>query len=286
MGKTESKHGWQGVDTAEPDVESTPELAKKKLMGDPRSPTDEILRTPIETDLMKSWDPRSPTEDILRTPLAVTERLEDPREPTEGIERTPLLTDAPTFVFQADILDSISEERGSGPGDGAMEAVDDREQDEEEAEDEKNVRYASSFKEEIARSLPDDENDVDDISEKLQKIGLIEGGKKRRAKSSSQSPRRSSYTVLATELNDPDSVGTSPSRFSQKRMSVPTIGSRKKGVYGKLSRSAEEGEDECERVALSSRNFDPTFVGVNSSFDKIGFGVGENEDSSTLVSVN
>ncbi|KAK3580051.1 hypothetical protein CHS0354_028622 [Potamilus streckersoni] len=78
--------------------QATPERrdCHARLLGiDPRSPTENINRTPIivlktPDDVI---DPRSPTCGIIRTPIILDKVIEqegDPRSPTPGIERTPL----------------------------------------------------------------------------------------------------------------------------------------------------------------------------------------------------
>ncbi len=79
-------------DAAGGDANHTP-LSNRRLvkLRDPRSPTDDVTRTPIivpkpGTSTDDSFeDPRSPTIKIARTPIPDT----DPRSPTEGVSRTP-----------------------------------------------------------------------------------------------------------------------------------------------------------------------------------------------------
>ncbi|XP_038061457.1 uncharacterized protein LOC119732132 [Patiria miniata] len=99
MGTTDSKadhdtthlQGTQDKPTDEADGNHTP-LSNRRLvkLRDPRSPTDEVQRTPIIVpkpgEVDDSFeDPRSPTTKIARTPIPET----DPRSPTEGVSRTP-----------------------------------------------------------------------------------------------------------------------------------------------------------------------------------------------------
>ncbi|KAL8584110.1 hypothetical protein ACOMHN_011725 [Nucella lapillus] len=76
---------------------------KRQLPVDPRSPTDDIARTPIIVDSasseLRGFDPRSPTCGIARTPIIVDSasselRGFDPRSPTCGIARTPIIVDS------------------------------------------------------------------------------------------------------------------------------------------------------------------------------------------------
>ena len=129
MGKAGSKQGWKGLDTDDPDRdrdEASPERPTKSLMiiDDPRSPTQEVERTPIQAlDKDKKHeevdDPRSPSSNVPRTPLEQKPPLhkldlssEDPREPTSGVDRTPLNKENKTFI-QQDILGAIEEEQGN-----------------------------------------------------------------------------------------------------------------------------------------------------------------------------
>lgn len=91
MGASESKGNTHEHLSEEQNV--TPIQNRRVLkLQDPRSPSEDINRTPIVTDTTDFQDPRSPTAEICRTPV---EETTDPRSPTEGIPRTP----ANPFIF-------------------------------------------------------------------------------------------------------------------------------------------------------------------------------------------
>lgn len=280
MGKAESK-GWEGVDS-DPDVEATPETPRKHLVihasddvvydnDDPRSPTNAIARTPLRKAPPDLLDPRSPNDDVARTPFEGKRIVDvaDPREPTEGIERTPLLPEAPTNIFfQSDLLDPIGEEskREREEGEEEREA-------EEAGEGEEEVRFVAS-----SSSFPGEKSP--DASFALENVAFGAGGKKKRVKSMSQSPRRSSYSALGSfEEDEVPSPGTS------QRKSLPVINSgsvgRKKSWYGKLDQTDEV---ESERIALNDCNFDHV-ISNTTGYQKIISSGFEDEENSALVPV-
>ncbi|XP_071806103.1 uncharacterized protein [Asterias amurensis] len=67
-----------------PIIVPKPGLSTDDSFEDPRSPTIKIARTPIP-----DTDPRSPTEGVTRTPCPFT--YPDPRSPTINVARTPML---------------------------------------------------------------------------------------------------------------------------------------------------------------------------------------------------
>ena len=296
MGKAESK-GWEGVDS-DPDVEATPEMPRKHLVihasdddvvydnDDPRSPTNAIARTPLRKAPPDPLDPRSPNDDIARTPFEGKRVVDvtDPREPTEGIERTPLLPEPPTnFFFQSDLLDPIGEESKREKEEG-KESMGEREA-EEAGEGEEEVRFVAS-----SSSFPGEKSP--DASFALENVAFGAGGKKKRMKSMSQSPRRSSYSALGSFEED-----EAPSPGTLQRKSLPVINSgsvgRKKTWYGKLDQTDEvESElqsfnamhSDSERIALNDCNFDHV-ISNSAGYQKIISSGFEDEENSALVPV-
>ena len=93
-------------------------VKKKEFLNqnewDPRSPSDGIIRTPIQLNsecVMILDDPRSPSYGIDRTPIVqpdykskpvvCKQNLSDPRSPTVEINRTPLTVTTASGIFLA-----------------------------------------------------------------------------------------------------------------------------------------------------------------------------------------
>lgn len=111
MGALTSKH----VDEIVGDVKSQSTPKVKKIPFDPRSPSDDITRTPItmlttpesnaestptDAKVIKVVDPRSPNNEVMRTPIIV-EKKEAPHRP---------LHLKPNMLMKLDSLSSSNEE--------------------------------------------------------------------------------------------------------------------------------------------------------------------------------
>ncbi|XP_062505678.1 uncharacterized protein LOC134182300 [Corticium candelabrum] len=230
MGKVGSKHGFQGLATDERESPE-PEPSKSLIVDDPRSPSQEVERTPIKTlDLDKDvdsnefHDPRSPSADVPRTPLHKLDlKSEDPREPTSGIARTPLNKENVSFS-PPDILGAIEEE-----GD-----------------------HHSNTENKPSKSLPvqgdevEEADEGDDVILKETNEGKRKGP---RSKSLGQLTSRASPSYCALESDEND-VGEGVIMGS-KRKSLPSIS---KG-YNKLELVEDSRETkEDTREPLSEKN--------------------------------
>lgn len=228
MGKAGSKQGWKGLDTDDHDREQPP---TESLIDDPRSPSQEVDRTPLKVDTLKdeqhqeSDDPRSPSFDVPRTPLhKLNLSGEDPREPTTGIDRTPLNKENLTLT-QPDILGAIEEEgehhgnedcetSGSHPveGDDAK-GSDDVILKETNDGRQRNPR-SKSLGQLTSRSTPSysplqsDENDVGE--------GVVMGGKRRSLPSLTKGYNKLSVEEDIHEVNEEGRVPLSEKSENQK----------------------------------------------------------------------
>ncbi|XP_072174938.1 uncharacterized protein [Diadema setosum] len=116
MGMSGSKSAANGDRPEGEDEFHTPVTNRRvQKLIDPRSPTDDINRTPLQREV-DFEDPRSPTTKIARTPIpddsdprspsagrevgpfVFPNASEDPRSPSRIIARTPLTKDAPKNV--------------------------------------------------------------------------------------------------------------------------------------------------------------------------------------------
>lgn len=115
MGGTESK-SINGDNKPDEDEQFHTPIANRrvKTLTDPRSPTEEVQRTPVQravdedaefqdprspavarTPVPDDSDPRSPTAGREPGPFVFPQPSEDPRSPTKTVARTPLTKDAP-----------------------------------------------------------------------------------------------------------------------------------------------------------------------------------------------
>ncbi|XP_030842726.1 uncharacterized protein LOC754059 isoform X2 [Strongylocentrotus purpuratus] len=115
MGGTESK-SINGDNKPDEDEQYHTPIANRrvKTLTDPRSPTEEVQRTPVQravdedsefqdprspavarTPVPDDSDPRSPTAGREPGPFVFPQPSDDPRSPTKTVARTPLTKDAP-----------------------------------------------------------------------------------------------------------------------------------------------------------------------------------------------